>query len=258
MSPPVRRKPPEVLELERREAIVDELEERLAERERVLADILAEQARFRGEYNRHVGRLMAELDQIEAEIARLKHRREPENETLKKQAEEAEARAKVTDDEFSARQAKATAVPPTPELKAAFKKAVKAIHPDLAVDDEDREKRHELMVQLNDAYERGDLDAVEHITDDYQLRSRPDEPGARLILAIRQEARIGQRLEEIEMEIHQAGQNETAKLMEEAQAYGKAGRDIFKEMAEQIERELKFARGERHDLNLKSQSIIEL
>jgi hypothetical protein len=48
----------------------------------------------------------------------------------------------------------------TEELKKLFRAAAMRVHPDLAVDDEDRERRTALMRSVNRAYETRDVDAL--------------------------------------------------------------------------------------------------
>ena len=57
--------------------------------------------------------------------------------------------------------------PADDELKSMFRDAAKKIHPDLADDEQDRELRTKLMADLNEAYAKGDKDAIRNIVDQY-------------------------------------------------------------------------------------------
>ena len=57
--------------------------------------------------------------------------------------------------------------PADDELKSMFRDAAKQVHPDLADDEQDRELRTKLMADLNEAYAKGDKDAIRNIVDQY-------------------------------------------------------------------------------------------
>jgi hypothetical protein len=52
------------------------------------------------------------------------------------------------------------------EIRALYRSLARLCHPDLAEDDEDRARRQELMLQINDAWERQDLDDLRRIEAD--------------------------------------------------------------------------------------------
>src|SRR5215467_2065283 len=79
------------LALKRRE--VQDLEGRLIERELQLAGLKGELSAFERLYLKQVGTLYAELDEIEAQIAELLARRNPDNAKAQSTAREARARA---------------------------------------------------------------------------------------------------------------------------------------------------------------------
>ncbi|HEX3213369.1 MAG TPA: J domain-containing protein, partial [Actinomycetota bacterium] len=53
------------------------------------------------------------------------------------------------------------------DAKRLFRQLARLIHPDLAGDPEERERRTNLMVAANDAYEQGDLAALERMLEDW-------------------------------------------------------------------------------------------
>ena len=50
------------------------------------------------------------------------------------------------------------------DAKRLFRQLARLIHPDLAGDPKERERRTNLMVAANDAYEQGDLAALERLS----------------------------------------------------------------------------------------------
>jgi hypothetical protein len=53
------------------------------------------------------------------------------------------------------------------DAKRLFRQLARLIHPDLAADPQERERRTNLMVAANDAYEQGDVAALEHLLEDW-------------------------------------------------------------------------------------------
>jgi hypothetical protein len=54
------------------------------------------------------------------------------------------------------------------DAKRLFRQLARLIHPDLAGDPQERERRTNLMVAANDAYEQGDVAALERLLEDWQ------------------------------------------------------------------------------------------
>src|SRR6478735_5711532 len=165
---------PEEKELNKKRAVLDRLKDRLATKEEEMANLRAELEQFEAKYTMEVGRLYADLDDIEARIAEEEVRIHPEDEEIRLKAEEARRRA-----EESAAQAEAEdwencsfRWQPTIEAKKAYHKLARLIHPDLALDDEERERRHELMSKLNEAYSAGDQGQLNDLVEEY--RDSPD------------------------------------------------------------------------------------
>jgi chromosome segregation ATPase len=185
---------PEEIELNKKLALIERLRDRLADREEEMADLKAELEQFEAQYTMEVGRYYAELDEIEAQIAEEEVKLNPADEEIKKKAEEARRRA-----EESAAQADEEAWEgctfkwqPTVEAKK-----------DLAVGDEERDRRHGLMAELNEAYSAGDQNLLNKLVEEY--RDSPelikgDTVGDRLVRAIRQIAQVKRRLRELREE----------------------------------------------------------
>lgn len=87
-------------------------------------------------------------------------------------------------------------------MKSLYREVAKAIHPDLASDDEQRMRRQELMAMANQAYEEGDRSVLEDILCDWELGPElvsEMDVALELVRVIRQIARVQQN-------IHAAGQ----------------------------------------------------
>ena len=219
-DPAVQTALPEPLDAQRRRTRESrEEEERLATEERLLAELTEALAwreaefaadglalaRFRLSYLARFAALYAELDRLEAEILGLIAERTPasapEAETARTRAEAAQARA-----DESERAAEGAAedttirTEPSADIKDLYREVAKAVHPDLATDDEDRDRRTRLMVAANLAYSEADADALRSILDGEAARACPisgDDTEARLARVLRQIAQVRARFEEL-------------------------------------------------------------
>jgi chromosome segregation ATPase len=75
---------PEEVELTRKRRIVERLADRLADREEEMADLREQLERFEARYTMEVGRLYAEQDELDAQIAEEELKLVPDDEEIKK------------------------------------------------------------------------------------------------------------------------------------------------------------------------------
>ena len=134
---------------------------------------------------------------------------------------------------------------PTESLKKLFREVAKRIHPDLATNDDDRARRQKLMAEANRAYEEGDEAKLLSIFQEWE--TSPDSVegegvGPELIRAIRKIVQIQRRLVEIEAEMQQLSSSDLYQLWTKTEEAENQGRDLFKEMASQVEQEIDAAR----------------
>lgn len=166
---------PEEVELNKKRAVLDRLKDRLADREEEMADLRAELERFEAQYTMEVARLYADLDEIEAEIAEEEVKLVPDDEEIKKKAEELRKRAEESaaraGDENSDECSRQWQ--PTPEAKKAYHDLARVIHPDLALDAEEKGKRHVLMAKLNEAYSAGNQKELNKLVRRFSQQPRP-------------------------------------------------------------------------------------
>ena len=206
---------PEAEHLAEQERLLVELTEQLAAEEAEFATLGAEFARFRMTYLGRFAPLYAELDGLEAEIARLLADRMPpqgaEAEAARTHAAEAEVRAAESASAADDAERQPEAPPaPSAELRALYHEVAKAIHPDLADTDEERARRTELMAAANAAYAAGDEAALRRLWEDEHARPEAitgDDVGARLIRVLRKIAQVRRRSTEL-VELHEALQDD--------------------------------------------------
>ncbi len=245
---------PEQIELNKKHKTLERLKDRLADREEEMAELRAELEQFEANYKMDVGRLYAELDEIEAQIAEEEVKLAPDDEEIKCKAEDARCRAAESAlDEEAIAEACTFRWQPTAEAKKAYHNLAKMIHPDLALDAEERERRHELMAKLNDAYSAGDQNLLNKLVDEY--RDSPDlvkgdSVGDELIRSIRQISQVKNRLRELREEKLTAELSELFILRDKVRAEQLEGRSLLKQMAERTRTHIKKA--ERRLSNLRS------
>jgi hypothetical protein len=229
-----------------RQARFEELSRQLAERELDLATLEGELAFFERTYARRVGSLYAELDRLEAEIARELYRLypDPEHRTgFHAAAERARTNQQAVDEKLTGEAQE----PPRPseELRSLYRKVAKAIHPDFATDEEDRAFRTHLMARANAAYKRRDKAALEQILQEWENRdASPAETRSPTEgdLLERQIARILTRIREIDARIAELKESDLYQLMLRVEQAKESGRDLLGEMAGDIQTRINGAR----------------
>ena len=239
---------PEARELEKKKAELASLEARLAQRELDLATLQAELHSFEGTYLRIVGSRLAELDEIEAQIAEAGARNKPQDREAQERASQARAQAQDSAQAVEAEQEAGKRGPfmPSENLKKLYREVAKRIHPDLATDESERQRRHDLMTEANRAYEQGDAARLEAILRDWE--SSPESvkgegPGAELVRVIRKIAQVENRLKAIDAEIARLEVSDLCHLKNQVVQAEEEGRDLLAEMAARADQQVVEARG---------------
>ena len=197
---------PEAEHLAEEEHLLEELTDQLTAKEAEFAATGSAFARFRAEYQRRFAPLYAELDRLEAEVAR---RIAQDEATPAAHAKAAKAAAQADESQKALGDGLAAdpdasdetrPALPAPEFKALYRDAAKRIHPDLATDEVEKERRTKLMAALNAAYDAGDADGIQRLLDDESSRPEAipgDDIGARLMRVIRKIAQVRRRFTEL-------------------------------------------------------------
>lgn len=237
---------PEELELEKKRSVLERLRNRLVVKEEEITEIRAELEQFEAQYTMEVGRLYAELDEIEAEIAEEELKLHPEDDEIRKKAEAARKQAEESADALDEEnwQACTQKWNPTAEARKAYYNLAKIIHPDLAVDKEEQDRRHDLMARLNDAYSEGDQNLLNKLVEEY--RDAPelvkgDSIADELVRVIRQIHQVKRRLGELRAEHLELELSELYVLREKVRAEQLEGRNLLSQMAERTKTHIKKA-----------------
>lgn len=251
-----RRLTPDEQELEKKRHELTVLVAELAERELELVTLQAELHAFEREYLRVVGVRYAELDEIEAEIAKYFAYLNPKDPKARKQAEKAKAKAQdskraVSEDITKSESQKE--FKPWETLRQLFREVAKRIHPDLTTDEMERQHRHKLMVEANQAYQDGDEARLQAILQAWNRTESIEEEGisVELTRTIRAIVQVREHLKAIEREINALKQSVLYQLREKVIAAQQEERDLFVEMVYQIERQIAAAKVRLEKLRVK-------
>lgn len=222
MSDLTKRETPEERELDAKRRELAAFECQLADAELEYHTLLAELGAFEVQYFLIVGKRLARLDELQAQLAEALAELQPESAPLAEKAEEARKQAQSSAGAFEEFVAASPDKPrplPTEDCRKVYIEAAKAMHPDLAVAPEEKTRRHKFMAALNEAYEAGDLQGIQRILNDWNSspESVPgDGVGAELIRVIRKIAQVQTRLQEISAAKETLTQSDRYKLWQEA------------------------------------------
>lgn len=245
---------PEEQEIEKKLRLLKRLRSRLVVREEGLAELRAELEQFEAVYTMEVGRYYADLDEVEAEIAEQEVKLNPEDEEIEQRAKAARSRAEASAEAVEEEnwQACSHKWRPTAEARKAYYNLAKVIHPDLALDKEEQDRRHDLMARLNKAYSDGDQNLLNKLVEDY--RDSPelvkgDTAGEQLVRIIRQISQVTRRLKEIRAEHLEIELSELYLLRDRVRAEQIEGRNLLSQMAARTKTHISKAKRRLSHLN---------
>jgi hypothetical protein len=216
--------------LEALRARVGELEAALAERTAEAVRVRTELDAFRIRYRQRVGLLHEELDRLEleladAEIGILKERLGDQDEPVAPVVDRIDVVPRFTTD----------------AVRKLFRDVAKAIHPDLAEDEDARNRRHSLMVEANRAYALGDEEQLRAILQAWERSpeavSGSDAEAMRLRLA-RRITQIEEQIDLLGAATSELQQTSLWKLKAMVDDEAAKGNDLIKDMIRRLQRDI--------------------
>jgi hypothetical protein len=231
---------PEEVELQQKEELLRQKQDELAELELTLSTLQGQLMSFELEYYLKVGSKYLQLDRLEATLEKILASKIPFDAPAQKRATESQAKAEQSAhaaEEFSDREDGQHRTTPSPELKALYREAAKLFHPDLTLDPNEKERRHHLMQQINDAYQGGDIERLCQILDAEKNNPdliRGDDIGSALVRAIRKIAQIDKRITEIESAIAALQSTDLFHLLDTVWKEMEKGSDTLDNMASEL------------------------
>lgn len=253
---------PEEIELVDKKKELAILEEELSQRELDSATVNADLLAFERKYFRLVGRLFADLDDledIEARIAELEANLNPTDKDAQEKAKEALHRSIDSQKSISLTSEgnKKEKFEPSDNLKKLYRQAAKTVHPDLATEINSQQLRQILMAELNLAYEKGDEEKIIDIIRQWETSPEAvegDGVEAELTRIIRKIAQVKNRLLLIDSEIMALKDSTLWNLKVECDSSEEVGRDLLSEMAENLNEKILAAKGRLSKMEKKQTS----
>ena len=213
-------------------ARVSLLERELTERDADVTRARAALDTFRVRYRQDVGLLHEQLDRLEAELA------EAELGILRERlGDEPSGPQEPTGDRIEVAPRSLT----SDAVRKLFRDVAKAIHPDLADDDEARDRRHALMIEANRAYALGDEEQLRAILTAWE-RSPEAVTGTDLEASrLRLERRIAQVEEQIALvtaELASLKDSSLWRLKAMVDEEAAKGKDLVQDMVRRLTRDI--------------------
>jgi hypothetical protein len=250
MSSVIQTLSPQAEELQARRRELADLRRKLADKELELSTENAQLHLFERRYQNIVGPMYAELDQVKAQVLGLASKVFPNADNFREEAESAREQAREFQEE-SPETEKPKDFNPPENLKKLFRRVAKKIHPDLASTTVERERRHELMAKLNQAYDGLDEDAIRSILMEWEVEEPAQEKlelGEQLVRVVNQLAQVRKRLHEISDELEDLTLTEMFQLKKNIESAEMEGRDLLQEIADDLEEKIRETKSRIRDL----------
>jgi hypothetical protein len=230
---------PEQREFEKKKSQLTEIENKLAEFELEYATTNAELRDFQYRYAEMIVRRLHKLDKIEEQIAKHLIFTDPDYPDYRRRLKEIQERIAEAEESFDKEKEQGIRpdFKPTDNIKALYRETAKKIHPDLATNEKERERRGELMAEVNAAYQAGDEQRLKQILDEWQYcpdNIEGEDTGAQLIRMIRKISRVQKRIEILQKEIRLLKSTEPYQLKEKVEKSQQEGIDLLKQMADYL------------------------
>lgn len=196
------------------------LEQRLAELESEKSEIEREIHSFNLRHEQELGPILEEIFRIQAEKKRQRAEEKPKDSEARAEYEEAKAEYEEYSRAVEEAQAEVRielTEEEEDELKTLYRKASKQCHPD-AVEENRKEEARELFLELDEAYERNDLDSVRRIAEQIEegvafgSRSEEIDEVERLEAEVE---RLRGRVDELEKEIKELRSSDPYQILSE-------------------------------------------
>lgn len=218
-----------------------DLQARLQQRESELSALKIDLQELQSRYLRDIGGLYRELSELEAAVADVEIRlglRPPP-------VEDDEPDAGKEEGGSSNAGACSNSSAPSDDLKRVFRELARNIHPDLALDEPARCRRHSLMAEANRAYAERDEDRLRLILSAWERSGDgilDEDPGSDRNRLQRTLARIDERLIAVEAEFADLRTSAIYRLKGKIDDARKQGWDLFAEMVLQVKGEISRAK----------------
>jgi hypothetical protein len=127
------------------------------------------------------------------------------------------------------------------DARRLFRQLARLIHPDLAGDPQERERRTNLMVAANDAYEQGDVAALEHLLQDWHASPEAVTgrgAAAELERTLRRIAQVEAGMRGIDEELSELEASAMGWLRRRVEKAAREGWDLLAHMVRELDRQI--------------------
>jgi hypothetical protein len=127
------------------------------------------------------------------------------------------------------------------DAKRLFRQLARLIHPDLAADPQERERRTNLMVAANDAYEQGDVAALERLLEDWHASPEAvtgSGAAAELERTLRRIAQAEASMRRIDEELAELEASAMGWLRRRVEKAAREGWDLLAHMVRELDRQI--------------------
>jgi hypothetical protein len=246
---------PEELELQLKEDLLKARQESITELELELSTLTGDLRSFEIEYYLKVGTKYAQIDRLQATLDKMLLSKAPTSMIFQKKAQESQTKADKSfssQEEYSNKQKEnPKKFEATPELKSLYRELAKLLHPDLVLDPIEKERRHLLMQQINEAYQTNDIEKLIQIYN--EEKNNPDlikgeDIGSSLVRVIRKISQIDSRIAQIEEELKVIQESDLYKLFNTIQNEKIKGTDLLEKLQVDLESQIVFIQNQIKNL----------
>ncbi len=248
---------------------LDSLRQELTAAEAELNNQLEDVEAFEFRFEAHVGQLLDQLAMLESEVnsylTRIKLMRHQQSFADQGPAfdpvEEQFRQTWQQNPETAA--AKPTPTPPAAtqaQLKKIYRQLARQFHPDLAIDEADRQYRTDKMAAINDAYKAQSMVELMALADELAARQSRQQssppPDQEMLQALEQEVeRCRRRLRAIDNEMRNLPNRSMVDLALKVKLARREGRDLLAEMAVELEQKIARKTAERDMLRAQFENL---
>ena len=227
---------PEQDELNRKTELLLNLENKLSETELGFISLQAELLAFQRRYTEVVVRRMYQLDSIEVKIAEHLVSTDPTNPEYRQRINKLKEQIAESEKSFSddKKTSSKNEFKPSESLKSLYRDIAKKVHPDLVIDEKERERRTKIMARLNEAYQKGDEQQLEQILNEWQYDPENvsgEDIGSQIVKTIRKIAQVQSRIAVIEEETKILENTEIYEMVQKSKESTKDGMDLLIQMS---------------------------
>jgi hypothetical protein len=246
---------PEEVELNIKEKLLKTKQESLMDLELELSTITGNLRSFETEYYTKIGTKYAFIDKLQLTLDQILLSKTPSSKIFQRKAQESQLKFDVNyskQEEFSnAKKDNSLKFEATSELKSLYRELAKLLHPDLVLDPEEKERRHILMQEINEAYQTNNIQKLIEIFE--KEKNNPDhikgeDIGSSLVRIIRKISQVDSRIIQINTQLEEIHKSDIFKLFMTVENEKSKGIDLLEKIQNDLESQITFIQSQIENL----------